>query len=203
MGFLGFSETRQVVAAWSSHLRRSSPSTAEQRLFLARSSVELEVRQWFHLAGIIRIPTSSGSFMCLWTAGRKNDYRPHLFSIDTCDLSNWHIFLPMWQLFFIRTRSDLAFNMHINGIFAFWDAGGESVLYAQESQFFFKVFVLWMCQSSVVVCGTIVVLFRLIFGEKRGENTAVNDCLYICQIPQPVWWINNNGDNNEAVLCLI
>lgn len=132
MGFLGFSETRQVVAVWCSSL-----PTAEQRLFLARSSVELEVRQWFHLAGIIRIQTSSGSFMCLWTAGRKNDYRPHLFSIDTCDLSNWHILLPMWQLFFIRTRSDLAFNMHINGIFAFWDAGGESVLYVQESQVFF------------------------------------------------------------------
>lgn len=132
MGFLGFSETRQIAAVWCSSL-----STAEQRLFLARSSVELEVRQWFHLAGIIRIQTSSGSFMCLWTAGRHNDYRSHLFSIDTCDLSNWHILLPMWQLFFIRTRSDLAFNMHINGIFAFWDAGGESVLYVQESQFFF------------------------------------------------------------------
>lgn len=97
--------------------RCSSPSTAEERLFLARSSVELEVRQWFHLAGIIRIQTSCGSFMGLWKAGRKNDYRSHLFSIDTCDLSNWHILLPKWQFFFIRTRSDLAFNKHMNGIF--------------------------------------------------------------------------------------
>lgn len=132
MHFLGFSGTRPAVAAWC-----SSPSTAEQQLFLERSSVEREERQWFHLAGIIRIQTSSGSFMCLWKAGRKNDYRPHLFSIDTCDLSNWHILLPMWQLFFVRTGSDLAFNMHINSIFSFWDAGGESELYVQESQFFF------------------------------------------------------------------
>lgn len=137
----------------------------------------------------------------MWKVGRKNDYWLHLFSIDGCDLSNWHILLGIWQLFVIRTRSDFAFNMHINCIFAFWDAAGERMYILYSPFFLFWLFFLgrWTRHSAVGVYGIIVLAFQ----PHKKKKKAVNRCPYICQIPQPVWWINNNGDDDEAVLCLM